>query len=517
MNWLVTLMCRRVAPRWNLIRRPYMRFTGHYIFWLAILPALWSTHPLAAQKHPSTDTFLIVSDLHFNPMADPSLVSALAAADSTKWETVLNRSKPSAFSQYGEDTNWWLLRSSLDAMRTSLPHPAFILVTGDLLAHRFPEIYKRTRRGGKPEDYRQFVFKTVEFLALQFRKRFPETKVLLTPGNNDDDCGDYAIEAGGPFLRDTADAARKLAHADDELRGSWEKLGSYDVPHPAIRDARIISLNSVFFSAKYQPAEFNEGCAAVPSSAAAALFTWLDSRLNRAQREHQKVWLMFHIPPGMDGYSSIQHYRSQLKESPAESPAKVCASTLVPMWLPKWTEQYAALLEKYRDTIVATFAGHTHSDDFRVINSASTHPAFVLINPPISPIYNQNPAFRVATFTKDGSIADESVYYLANLLFASSTTPGEWKREYTFSQAWKMQGVNGTTLSELYNKVERDDAARAQWLKLYTVSSSAAYLPANSISGLSCAIEGLTPQQYGTCYCPAEASGSIPPPASPGK
>jgi sphingomyelin phosphodiesterase acid-like 3 len=121
--------------------------------------------PASAAQAPSGKTFLITSDIHFNPMSDGSLVADLAASDPTQWETILGRSKSTSFSQYGEDTNWWLLQSSLDQMRATLPHPAFILMTGDLIAHQFPQTYLKTTKDGNRENYRKFVLKTVEFLA----------------------------------------------------------------------------------------------------------------------------------------------------------------------------------------------------------------------------------------------------------------------------------------------------------------------------------------------------------------
>ena len=39
----------------------------------------------------------------------------------------------------------------------------------------------------------------------------------------------------------------------------------------------------------------------------------------------------------------------------------------------------------------------------------------MLIDPPVSPIYGQNPAFRVVSFTEGGRLADQSTYYLTNL------------------------------------------------------------------------------------------------------
>lgn len=458
---------------------------------------------LAAESHQphSKNTFLIVSDIHFNPMADASLVDKLAAADADRWETILGQSKPTAFSQYGEDTNWWLLQSSLDAMQATIPHPAFIMTNGDMLAHHFPQTFVGATHDEDREDYRKFVRKTIQFLALEFRKRYPDTAVFVTPGNNDDECGNYSIYATGAFLSDTAELARKLAHADDRFIGSWKALGSYDVPNPAIHRLRIISLNTVFLSAIYKAADFKEGCATVSSTAPTELLTWLESRLARARQAHEKVWLMFHIPPGIDSYTTMHKYQALLKGKANASDEKLCPSAIVPMWVPKWTAEFDNLLEKYQDVVVASFSGHTHSDEFRVINPSAKEPQFVLVTAAISPVYNQNPSFRLVTFAKDGALVDNSVYYLTNLLFASSTTAGEWKREYTFSEQWKLPKLDGASLAALYNRIQSQQSAGDEWLRLYNVSSSAAYLPTHPLLGFACAIEGLDPDAYSDCYC----------------
>ncbi|HZP23557.1 MAG TPA: metallophosphoesterase [Terriglobales bacterium] len=456
----------------------------------------------APQPGPATQRFLIASDLHFNPMADPKLVDQLSGAAPTQWEAILERSQPMAFSQYGQDTNWWLLRSALDAMRRTLPNPPFILLTGDMLAHNFSSKYRETATRHDAASYRSFVLKTMEFLSLQLRKRFSRAPILLTPGNNDDDCGDYGIEAGGAFLHDTAELVRKLARSDAELASAWDALGSYDIPHPALRSARIISLNTVFFSNKYQAQEFGKGCANVSSSAPDDLFAWFEARLGRAQQAHEKVWLMFHIPPGMDGFSSLEKYE-QLVNNDHDSPAQACSLASVPMWTPKWTTRFDELLAKYQDTIVAAFAGHTHTDWFQVLNASASEPGFVLINPSISPVYNQNPSFRVGTFSNGGTLSDQSVYYLTNLIFAGKSTPGEWKREYTFSSEWKLGGITGANLSKLYRDVASEDAAQSEWLKLLNASSSAAHLPPESAPALYCPSEALTPESYTSCFCSA--------------
>jgi len=489
-------------------RAPQSVGSGWHQLTLFLLFSLACSGGLRADSHQprSKNTFLVVSDIHFNPMADASLVAKLAAADPEQWEAIFAQSKNTAFSQYGEDTNWWLLQSSLDAMAATIPHPAFIMTNGDMLAHHFPETFLNTTHDQDREDYRKFVGKTVDFLALEFRKRYADTAILVTPGNNDGDCGNYSIYATGPFLHDTAQVARKLAHGDDPFVSSWEALGSYDVPNPAVHGLRIISLNTIFLSAIYKAQNFNQDCETVPSTAASDLFTWLESRLVSARQAHEKVWLMFHIPPGIDSYTTIHKYQALLKGKPSPSDEKVCPSAIVPMWVPQWTAEFDSLLEKYRDVIVASFAGHTHSDEFRVLNPSAKEPEFVLVSPAISPVYNQNPSFRLVTFAKDGSLVDNSVYYLTNLIYASSTTPGEWKREYTFSEQWKLPRLDGASLAALYSRIQSQPSIGDEWLRLYNVSSSAAYLPANAVSGFACAIEGLGPEAYSNCYCRPPAS-----------
>jgi hypothetical protein len=303
---------------------------------------------------------------------------------------------------------------------------------------------------------------------------------------------------------------RNLSGGLGDIKNEWETLGSYSVPHPTLRGVRIISLNTVFFSNKYHAAQFSEGCAPVSSNGPQVAFTWLESNLEKARIAHEKVWLMFHIPPGIDPYSTVSQYQSLLKGGSAAT-GQLCTDAIVPMWVPSWITQFDSLLEKYHDTVVAAFAGHTHNDDFRLIGGKDTNRLFVLINPPISAIYNQNPAFRTIRFTRTGSLADASTYYLTNLTMASGTTRGEWVKEYTFSRQWHAMDINASSLGLIYEAVISQQKAREEWLKLYNVSSPAAQVPTGNIRGLYCAIEALDPESYKICYCPAEpAQDTVP-------
>lgn len=311
----------------------------------AVLCGLLACPAIVQSAEAPSNAFLMVSDIHFNPMADRSLVADLNAADPTQWEAILERSKLTRFSQYGQDTNWWLLRSALDQMRLTLPHPAFIMIPGDLLAHEFPQTYATVAHDDDREHYRAFVLKTLHFLALEFRKRFGDTKILVTPGNNDEECGDNSMEAHGRFLNDTAELARDSAEADRSFRKEWKALGIYNVPHPVVRGVRIISLNTAFFSYRYQPSSFSQGCEPVASNAAHDLLVWLESSLAAAEQANEKVWLLFHIPPGIDGSATIHEYESLANENTAQ-PGAVCSKAVVPFWSPTWTSQFDSLLQK---------------------------------------------------------------------------------------------------------------------------------------------------------------------------
>ena len=481
--------------------------TGRQSYLVALLITLTFLASLVPSAKAATNKFLLVSDIHFDPMADPTLVAELAAAEPAQWEAILQRSKLTRFSQYGQDTNWWLLQSALDQMRKTLPHPSFVMYTGDLLAHGFPKAFQDAAHDDDLQHYRAFVLKTVQFIALEFQKRFPNTTILVTPGNNDEECGDYSIRAGGTFLSDTASLAQQLARGSAAFTEEWKALGSYNVPHPALSGVRILSLNTVFFSNNYHATSLPQGCANVPSNGPTDLLAWLASNLAAARQANQRVWLMFHIPPGIDGYAST-HKREAADAATNPSANGSCADSIVPMWVPEWTTRFDALLETYRDTVLASFSGHTHTDDFRLISSAGVNRAFVLVDPPVSPIYDQNPSFRVVTFASDGTLDDQTTYYLTNLKAASSTVRGKWKREYQFSKEWRMRQLGLVSLGKIYNEIQNAPGSRAQWLKLYNVSSAAVVVEPDSIRGLYCAIGALSVPAYARCYC-GTAAGQV--------
>lgn len=424
--------------------------------------------------------FIWLSDLHFDPTANPKLVDALAEASVEEWPRILTSSPPASFSRFAEDSNWTLLSSSFDAVQKVASDAQFTLVTGDILVHRFREKFDHAATNHDTASFRKFVRKALDFVAVQLATVAPGKPVLFTLGNNDSECGDYQVQPGGAFLRDARPAVMKLLGdlADETSSRDWTALGHYSVRHPSLEHVRVISVNSIYFAPRYKDA-----CSTGESDPARSEMSWLAGKLAEAKAHREKVWLMFHIPPGIDGYAT-SHPR------PAGSPNKT-----VWMWKPEYTEQFERLLVQYRDTVQISLAGHEHMDDFRLLANS-----LVLMAPGISPVVGQNPAFRVAAFRPDGEITDQSTYYLTNLDQTAKGQSPAWKAEYSFASTWHMKRLNYKSFTKLSGEVERNPAARDRWSTLYSVSHPGGSNPTKAtFSWLFCASGNITETAYQSC------------------
>jgi hypothetical protein len=112
----------------------------------------------------------------------------------------------------------------------------------------------------------------------------------------------------------------------------------------------------------------------------------------------------------------------------------------------------------------------------------------------------------VVSYRNDGTLTNQTTYYLTNLTSASSTTKGKWKQEYTFTHQWKAQTLNAASLSSIYSRVVADPKARAQWLKDFAVMGPTEQDEKKVVRALYCADEGLSVDDYKACYCGTRVS-----------
>jgi len=300
--------------------------------------ALLLTAPVAQAQPahpPAAVPVLFLSDIHFNPFADPALTAQFAGRPVV---APLSPAVADAQSSCATlDTPTALFQSSLTAAHLRAAPIRFVTVTGDLLSHQFIRCFAafvlNTPPAGSDEDqykafsstpggtldlYRSFVQKTIEYVAGQLQQALPGVPIYFALGNNDTACGDYDIDPNDALLKNTAYLVAASAHgtraADIPLdaranptapfnpNGDYQFLGDYNIPIPALPTTHLIVLDDLFLSASHLTCSGQPE----PESTAKAQKKWLNDQLDAASAAHQKVWVMGHIPPGLDPYTTLR-------------------------------------------------------------------------------------------------------------------------------------------------------------------------------------------------------------------
>ena len=108
--------------------------------------------PARALAQSAAGQFLLISDIHFNPFYDGSLFDRLRDRPVEDWAGILEASKPAGINPRGTDSNYALVKSSLDEARARMPRPDFILYPGDFMAHQWQQKYDGLAKASHMED-----------------------------------------------------------------------------------------------------------------------------------------------------------------------------------------------------------------------------------------------------------------------------------------------------------------------------------------------------------------------------
>jgi len=394
----------------------------------------------SALQSAGTGSVISLSDIHFNPFYDAKLLNSLIQSDYRKWKSIFSGSSVKGYGDHSADTNFNLLISTLNHARKIMAHPDFIIISGDFLAHDFQQTYASMSGSNAAAAVDSFIDKTIAFVALMIDEHFPNTPVYSALGNNDSYCGDYKLQPGGEFLNHTAQAWKGLFRSRFNTASFLETFpasGAYTVIAPKNKRHRIIVANTVFFSNKYVNA-----CGNSQANPAQDEVKWLKAQLQKAAASNEKVWLLYHIPPGIDVYSSI-HSKSG---SGAQQPVSYFTTS--------YNQQFLDLVSQYSSIIAGSFAGHTHMDSFELVCQGIDKKAasFVDITPAISPLFGNNPGFKIFKYNRESAdLIDYETYYL-NLGAATGgvIAKEKWAKEYSFSKAYGQRVVNALSLQAVY-------------------------------------------------------------------
>ena len=460
------------------------------------------------EKPAPTIPALLVSDIHFDPFWDPAKIPQLAAGPASEWESILaSPASPDREAQFqaleqkcnarGKDTSWPLFQSAIRAMRSAAGGAKFVTVGGDLIAHSFSCKFKATLPASTADASRDFVRKTMEFVIGEANGIVAGAPVYATLGNNDSDCGDYRIDAHGDFLAATGRliAQNFAPAARDAALASFAAEGNYSVPLPApIANGRLIVLNDILLSKRYS------ACSGKPDPQAAAdEIAWLRSQLAEARAAGQKVWVMGHIPPGIDAYSSL---KSLADPCGGDSPVS--------------SDALAQALTESSDVIALALFGHTHMDEIHLLEPEAAAqpsstgaapvqghmpgPVAVKLVPSISPIDGNNPSFTVAQVNPTTA---ELVDYRV-IAAADSSGTGAWSEEYDYAKSYHQPAFNAAAVSQLTSAFAADSAATSDKSRSYLDH----YLVGEQLSILRpfwpafvCTLDRQSPEAFKACAC----------------
>ena len=460
---------------------------------------------------PITIPALFLSDIHFDPFLDPTKTVALNSAPAADWPRILaapstqtlTAAQQSAFAACssdkdpGTDTSYALWQSTLAELKRAASPSRFVVLSGDLLAHKFDCKYKALIPGANSAGYLAFTFKTAYYVLTTLRDDLPGLPVYTTLGNNDSGCVDYALDADhDAFLAGLAPLIAEAANLTAADRATAEHdfaaLGAFNAPLTALPHTRIISFDDLYLSAKYSTCSGKND----PTPAAAVL-AWLKTQLDQARAAHERVWFVSHIPPGVDLYAT------------ARKLTNVCGGGKSTLFL--GSDDLAQTLAAYSDVVRLAIFGHTHDDELRLLtpekDGSEISGVPVKIVGSVSPVHGNRPTFTLARVNPAAAtLADYSV------MMASYPTaaPITWSREYTYSTTYHQPAFDPASLTALIADFQNDPGDKAAtsqaYIRFYYPAASDMATANAAIISVAwhpyvCSLSHMSSKSFAACAC----------------
>lgn len=436
------------------------------------------------------------SDVHFNPFYDPKIFTQLRDADPSNWESIFKSSTVTASSAWGSDTNYPLLVVALASIKQNVGTSPVIIYTGDLIGHMFPQQFFANNQSPVPPAnpspadvaaMEAFADKTVAFVTAEIRAAAGSIPVVFALGNIDSYIGT------GPdsvFLSNNVESFYTQflnASVDHQTFVNTFTTGGYYTAALGTK-LLVIGLNTTPLSPLIPENK-------APMNNDAAVYTqlgWLDAALASAQAAGQKVWLLMHVPPGADAGTTLTTAASFGSNGQLVTPAM--------MWVPAYQASFLQILSKYPGIIALILAAHTHMDEFRILS-----PTLVVEQAPaISPVFGNNPAFKIFTFTSDTYTPTD----YRSLNYDLSTSPAQFNSYYTFLAAYSASGPLDASLAQLYPELVTNNATQSLYRAQFD-SGNASVNPATNANWnfvttatwpvFYCGIANMLPQDIVTC------------------
>ncbi len=437
--------------------------------------------PPAPRLAASDEQVLALADIHLDPFDRHEIVDQLAQAPVERWASIFHQGMHAAhLSSYGHDANGALFLSGIDEMRRSVPHPRFLLLAGDLLAHNFYQRFVWAASKNDAVSYRRFVDKTVRFIFYELTQAYPHTQIFPTIGNNDGYCGDYASTPHDAYLARQALLWAPLVdpqHRFADIPTTIARGGYYRASTAS--GLRIISLNSVYLSQNYQ-----NRCGIASEQPAQSELAWLRSLW--ASTPAAPTIVLTHIPVGIDGFKTFFQ-----------------PGFPVSLWRPEYQAAFLPQVNTPAHHVTALFTGHLHDLGYRQSDAGGGENRPLVVLPSLSPIFGNSPAFSEVWFSRQGAIDDLRVHRFEAPLHGAP----RWQTTLDFRQRYHLPALTARSIAALQRT-----AARNADLRLQLQRDSVGNAPALALTTLDwraswCTSVALTAQTYLRCLRAVRSSG----------
>lgn len=440
-------------------------------------------------------TFVSVSDVHLDPFTGTDADSRLLVADVSEWPAIYSDVSISV-ATYGSDANVPLLDAMLGDAAQRVPSPDFVVYAGDSVVHRLADRVRAVDAGAGQEQVTDMAVKITAYLARRLSDTFADVPVLFALGNTDAGCGDYQVEPAGRYLARTFPVMRTLVGADllePDAEATWRAGGYYAARHPTIARTTVIVLNTVLWSPKYEnrcdPAG---GERRAPGD---AMLAWLQDRLAAAGSAGERVWLIYHVPAGVDAYSTAH-------SKPGDA---TCAAHTVAFWREPYATAFANLMTSYGAIVATAFSGHIHRDSWRLFSGSDGTPVtFESIVPSVSPIFGNAPAYQVFAYdTSDGPLLEKTTFAVTDLPKAASGEAAVIEELYAFTNAYRLAPFGASSLADVTAALAHNAPSSDRTLYAKFYGSGHGDDPETDWPVYGCAPGAVTAEDFDACRCRA--------------
>eukprot|EP00123_Amoebidium_parasiticum_P010130 comp19913_c0_seq1/m.24151 comp19913_c0_seq1/g.24151 ORF comp19913_c0_seq1/g.24151 comp19913_c0_seq1/m.24151 type:complete len:450 (-) comp19913_c0_seq1:490-1839(-) len=392
---------------------------------LALCGIVCAVRAVPVKLGATTKQFLVLSDFHLDPYYNTAQAYGSCKGNSQ------------SYGAYTCDSPMALVDRTVQVAKIVLPDPTFIAVTGDYVRHYADYM------PGKANDILSAVKNVTDAISRHYPEVVQNHGLENLLGNDDFEHNYYiGIQTGDPWAGPPNAYLTRMAQQiwnDTMLEPritTFQRGGFYS--HEVDDGLLLIALNTIPYSTKHSPDTRSN-----PDPF--GQFSWLESTLSGARKNGTKVYVMGHIPPGLDSYA------------------------LEPMWVETYAERYRKIIGDYSDVVLAQFFAHLHGDEFRTFPEGtaafgSASPLFITSS--VSPVYTNNPSFRTVTYDPATKKLTNYAVYAVDLS-TLGTGHEQWLGEYKAVEYFGLSSLDNASFRNLAKSFLADDAAWDKFREVY--------------------------------------------------